>query len=40
MLYFGQEVGEAGGKNAGFGTLPNLNFDYEGSVSPTMDEWR
>jgi hypothetical protein len=30
MLYFGQEVGEAGNENAGFGTHSEPNFDYIG----------
>jgi hypothetical protein len=36
MLYFGQEVGEAGNENAGFGTRSNL-FWLWGSL--TNDGW-
>jgi hypothetical protein len=36
MVYFGQEVGEAGNENAGFG-FKNINFDYVGV--PNHQRW-
>lgn len=40
MIYFGQEVGEAGNENGGFGSHSRTSiFDYVGvSKSSTMDE--
>jgi hypothetical protein len=39
MIYFGQEVGEAGNENGGFGTHSRTSiFDYVGAKSSTLDE--
>jgi hypothetical protein len=39
MIYFGQEVGEAGNENGGFGTHSELQFfDYGSAKSSTVDE--
>jgi hypothetical protein len=37
MIYFGQEVGEAGNENGGFGTLELQFFDYVGV--PSHQRW-